>query len=112
MENISNNKAIACFILYGAPIVLLAKHGWQLGGLLCLLFIGGYTFLPFTKKIRSKISSLDKHVFISYVVVIALFAAIDFFSKPHYWKAFIILALGFYSLVQLKKLQKYFLGAK
>lgn len=111
MENNSNNKAIACFILYGAPIVLLAKHGWQLGILMCLLFLGVYTLLPFMKKVRSNVSSLDKHVFISYVVVISLFAAIDLFSKPHYWKTFIILALGFYSLIQLKKLQKYFLGA-
>ena len=111
MENNSNNKAIACFILYGSPIVLLAKHGWQLGILLCLLFLGSYIFLPFTKKVRSNVCSLDRHVFISYVVVIALFAAIDLFSEPHYWKTLIILALGFYSLIQLKKLQKYFLGA-
>jgi hypothetical protein len=108
MENNTNNKAIACFILYGAPIVLLAKHGWQLGLLVCLLFIGAYLFLPFTKKVRNKISSLDSHVFVSYAVVISLFAAIDFLSKPHFWKTYIILALGFYSLVQLKKLQKYF----
>ena len=41
--------------------------------------------------------------------VIALFAAVDMFSKPHYWKTIIILILGFLSLVQLKKLQQYFL---
>ena len=112
MENNSNNKAIACFIIYGAPIVLLAKYGWQLGMLVCLLFIGGYLLLPFSKKIRRNVRSLDKHVFVSYMVVITLFAAIDVFSKPHYWKTFIILALGFYSLVQLNKLQKNFRGRK
>jgi len=109
MEKNSNNKAIACFILYGSPLVLLAKHGWQLGIFMCLLFLGVYSFLPFVKKVRSSVNSLDRHVFISYIVVITLFAGVDIFSKPHYWKTIIIMVLGFYSLVQLKKLQKYFL---
>jgi len=109
MEQSSNNKALACFILYGAPLVLLAKHGWQLGILMCLLFLGSYSFLPYIKNIRSNVRTLDKHVFVSYIVVIALFAAVDMFSKPHYWKTITILILGFLSLVQLKKLQQYFL---
>lgn len=109
MEQSSNNKALACFILYGAPLVLLAKHGWQLGILMCLLFLGSYCLLPHIKNIRSNVRTLDKHVFVSYIVVIALFAAVDLFSKSHYWKTIIILILGFLSLIQLKKLQQYFL---
>jgi len=70
MEQSSNNKALACFILYGAPLVLLAKHGWQLGILMCLLFLGSYSFLPYIKNIRSNVRTLDKHVFVSYIVVI------------------------------------------